>query len=81
MNRRPPRVKVQVADFSGTMKRLFRYLGKNWIILLIAALFAIISGVISTIVPIFVGNALSSLYNLYKGGNGVINIIPEYLNY
>lgn len=81
MNRRPPRAKVQVADFSGTMKRLFRYLGKNWIILLIAALFAIVSGIISTIVPIFVGNALSSLYNLYKGGNGVINIIPEYLNF
>lgn len=75
MNRQHGRPVPQKAqDFKGTMKQLFAYLNTSWPLIIIAAISAIIAGLMSTTTPIFAGAALTSIEYIWKGQSSVVSL-------
>lgn len=71
----PPVTMEKAKDFKGTVKKLWRYLSKYKIALIIVILFTIASTVFSVIGPKILGNATTELFNgvisKYTGGAGI----------
>lgn len=71
----PPIATEKAKDFKGTVKKLWRYLSKYKIALIIVILFTIASTVFSVVGPKTLGNATTELFNgvisKYTGGAGV----------
>lgn len=71
----PPVAMEKAKDFKGTVKKLWRYLSKYKIALIIVILFTIASTVFSVIGPKILGNATTELFNgvisKYTGGAGI----------
>lgn len=72
---RPPIATEKAKDFKGTVKKLWRYLSKYKIALIIVILFTIASTVFSVVGPKTLGNATTELFNgvisKYTGGAGI----------
>ena len=71
----PPIAMEKAKDFKGTIKKLWRYLSKYKIALIIVLLFTIASTVFSGVGPKILGNATTELFNgvisKYTGGAGI----------
>lgn len=71
----PPMSVEKAKDFKGTIKKLWRYLSKYKIALIIVLLFTIASTVFSVVGPKILGNATTELFNgvisKYTGGAGI----------
>ena len=71
----PPVVGEKAKDFKGTIKKLWGYLSKYKIALIIVLLFTIASTVFSVVGPKILGNATTELFNgvisKYTGGAGI----------
>ena len=71
----PPVAMEKAKDFKGTVKKLWGYLSKYKIALIIVLLFTIASTVFSVIGPKILGNATTELFNgvisKYTGGAGI----------
>ena len=71
----PPIAMEKAKDFKGTVKKLWRYLSKYKIALIIVILFTIASTIFSVIGPKILGNATTELFNgvisKYTGGAGI----------
>lgn len=71
----PPIAMEKAKDFKGTIKKLWRYLSKYKIALIIVILFTIASTVFSVVGPKILGNATTELFNgvisKYTGGAGI----------
>lgn len=71
----PPIATEKAKDFKGTVKKLWRYLSKYKIALIIVILFTIASTVFSVVGPKTLGNATTELFNgvisKYAGGAGI----------
>lgn len=71
----PPIAMEKAKDFKGTIKKLWRYLSKYKIALIIVLLFTIASTVFSVVGPKILGNATTELFNgvisKYTGGDGI----------
>lgn len=71
----PPIATEKAKDFKGTVKKLWRYLSKYKIALIIVILFTIASTVFSVVGPKILGNATTELFNgvisKYTGGAGI----------
>lgn len=71
----PPMSAEKAKDFKGTVKKLWRYLSKYKIALIIVLLFTIASTVFSVVGPKILGNATTELFNgvisKYTGGDGI----------
>ncbi len=71
----PPIAMEKAKDFKGTVKKLWRYLSKYKIALIIVILFTIASTVFSVVGPKILGNATTELFNgvisKYTGGAGI----------
>ncbi len=71
----PPVAMEKAKDFKGTVKKLWRYLSKYKIALIIVILFTIASTIFSVIGPKILGNATTELFNgvisKYTGGAGI----------
>ena len=71
----PPIAMEKAKDFKGTIKKLWRYLSKYKIALIIVLLFTIASTVFSVVGPKILGNATTELFNgvisKYTGGAGI----------
>ena len=71
----PPIAMEKAKDFKGTVKKLWRYLSKYKIALIIVILFTIASTVFSVVGPKILGNATTELFNgvisKYTGGVGI----------
>lgn len=71
----PPVVGEKAKDFKGTVKKLWGYLSKYKIALIIVLLFTIASTVFSVVGPKILGNATTELFNgvisKYTGGAGI----------
>ena len=71
----PPIAMEKVKDFKGTVKKLWRYLSKYKIALIIVMLFTIASTIFSVVGPKILGNATTELFNgvisKYTGGAGI----------
>ncbi len=71
----PPIATEKAKDFKGTVKKLWRYLSKYKIALIIVILFTIASTVFSVVGPKTLGNATTELFNgvisKYTGGAGI----------
>lgn len=72
---RPPIAMEKAKDFKGTVKKLWRYLSKYKIALIIVILFTIASTIFSVVGPKILGNATTELFNgvisKYTGGAGI----------
>ena len=72
---RPPIAMEKAKDFKGTVRKLWRYLSKYKIALIIVILFTIASTVFSVVGPKILGNATTELFNgvisKYTGGAGI----------
>lgn len=62
-------------DFKGTLKKLFAYMGKYKIALIVVAIFAVASTVFNIVGPKILGNATTELFNglmgKISGGDGI----------
>lgn len=71
----PPMSVEKAKDFKGTVKKLWRYLSKYKIALIIVLLFTIASTIFSVVGPKILGNATTELFNgvisKYTGGDGI----------
>ena len=71
----PPIAMEKAKDFKGTAKKLWRYLSKYKIALIIVILFTIASTIFSVVEPKILGNATTELFNgvisKYTGGAGI----------
>ena len=71
----PPIAMEKAKDFKGTVRKLWRYLSKYKIALIIVILFTIASTVFSVVGPKILGNATTELFNgvisKYTGGAGI----------
>ena len=71
----PPMSVEKAKDFKGTIKKLWRYLSKYKIALIIVLLFTIASTIFSVVGPKILGNATTELFNgvisKYTGGDGI----------
>ena len=71
----PPMSVEKAKDFKGTIKKLWRYLSKYKIALIIVLLFTIASTIFSVVGPKILGNATTELFNgvisKYTGGAGI----------
>lgn len=71
----PPMSVEKAKDFKGTVKKLWRYLSKYKIALIIVILFTIASTIFSVVGPKILGNATTELFNgvisKYTGGAGI----------
>ena len=71
----PPIAMEKAKDYKGTVKKLWRYLSKYKIALIIVILFTIASTVFSVVGPKILGNATTELFNgvisKYTGGAGI----------
>lgn len=71
----PPIAMEKAKEFKGTVKKLWRYLSKYKIALIIVILFTIASTVFSVVGPKILGNATTELFNgvisKYTGGAGI----------
>ena len=71
----PPMSVEKAKDFKGTIKKLWRYLSKYKIALIIVILFTIASTIFSVVGPKILGNATTELFNgvisKYTGGAGI----------
>ena len=71
----PPIAMEKAKDFKGTIKKLWRYLSKYKIALIIVLLFTIASTIFSVVGPKILGNATTELFNgvisKYTGGAGI----------
>ena len=71
----PPIAMEKAKDFKGTVKKLWRYLSKYKIALIIVILFTIASTIFSVVGPKIFGNATTELFNgvisKYTGGAGI----------
>ena len=71
----PPMSVEKAKDFKGTVKKLWRYLSKYKIALIIVLLFTIASTIFSVVGPKILGNATTELFNgvisKYTGGAGI----------
>jgi len=71
----PPIAMEKAKDFKGTVKKLWRYLSKYKIALIIVILFTIASTIFSVVGPKILGNATTELFNgvisKYTGGAGI----------
>ena len=71
----PPIAMEKAKDFKGTVKKLWRYLSKYKIALIIVILFTIASTVFSVVGPKILGNATTERFNgvisKYTGGAGI----------
>ena len=71
----PPIAMEKAKDFKGTVKKLWRYLSKYKIALIIVLLFTIASTIFSVVGPKILGNATTELFNgvisKYTGGAGI----------
>lgn len=71
----PPIATEKAKDFKGTVKKLWRYISKYKIALIIVILFTIASTIFSVIGPKILGNATTELFNgvisKYTGGAGI----------
>lgn len=71
----PPIATEKAKDFKGTVKKLWRYLSKYKIALIIVILFTIASTIFSVVGPKILGNATTELFNgvisKYTGGAGI----------
>ena len=71
----PPIATEKAKDFKGTIKKLWRYLSKYKIALIIVLLFTIASTIFSVVGPKILGNATTELFNgvisKYTGGAGI----------
>ncbi len=71
----PPMAVEKAKDFKGTIKKLWRYLSKYKIALIIVLLFTIASTIFSVVGPKILGNATTELFNgvisKYTGGAGI----------
>lgn len=71
----PPIAVEKAKDFKGTVKKLWRYLSKYKIALIIVMLFTIASTIFSVVGPKILGNATTELFNgvisKYTGGAGI----------
>lgn len=71
----PPIAMEKAKDFKGTVKKLWRYLSKYKIALIIVILFTIASTIFSVLGPKILGNATTELFNgvisKYTGGAGI----------
>lgn len=71
----PPIAMEKAKDFKGTIKKLWGYLSKYKIALIIVVLFTIASTVFSVVGPKILGNATTELFNgvisKYTGGTGI----------
>ena len=71
----PPIAMEKAKDFKGTVKKLWRYLSKYKIALIIVMLFTIASTIFSVVGPKILGNATTELFNgvisKYTGGAGI----------
>ena len=72
---RPPIAMEKAKDFKGTVRKLWRYLSKYKIALIIVILFTIASTIFSVVGPKILGNATTELFNgvisKYTGGAGI----------
>mgnify|MGYP004530166075 FL=1 len=71
----PPMAGEKAKDFKGTIKKLWGYLSKYKIALIIVVLFTIASTIFSVVGPKILGNATTELFNgvisKYTGGAGI----------
>ena len=71
----PPIAMEKAKDFKGTVRKLWRYLSKYKIALIIVILFTIASTIFSVVGPKILGNATTELFNgvisKYTGGAGI----------
>ena len=71
----PPIAMEKAKDFKGTIKKLWGYLSKYKIALIIVVLFTIASTIFSVVGPKILGNATTELFNgvisKYTGGTGI----------
>ena len=71
----PPIAMEKAKDFKGTVKKIWRYLSKYKIALIIVILFTIASTIFSVVGPKILGNATTELFNgvisKYTGGAGI----------
>ena len=71
----PPIATEKAKDFKGTVKKLWRYISKYKIALIIVILFTIASTIFSVVGPKILGNATTELFNgvisKYTGGAGI----------
>lgn len=71
----PPMSVEKAKDFKGTIKKLWEYLSKYKIALIIVVLFTIASTIFSVVGPKILGNATTELFNgvisKYTGGAGI----------
>ena len=71
----PPIAMEKAKNFKGTVKKLWRYLSKYKIALIIVILFTIASTIFSVVGPKILGNATTELFNgvisKYTGGAGI----------
>lgn len=71
----PPMSVEKAKDFKGTIKKLWGYLSKYKIALIIVVLFTIASTIFSVVGPKILGNATTELFNgvisKYTGGDGI----------
>lgn len=84
MNRRHGATEsVKANDFWGTLKRLLNYLNKDKWIVGFAALFAVITALITVFTPILSGKLLTSIELIWSGtdANGVVDLFGVNLNF
>src|SRR5690606_41472890 len=81
--RRGAQHKVKANDFWGTLKRLINYLGKDKWIVAGAALFAVITALITVFTPILSGKLLTSINLIWSGADsqGIVDIFGVNLNF
>src|SRR5690606_20416211 len=77
MNRRPGLLNNQKpANFGKTFKRLLQYLNKDKWIVMLAALFAVVSSLITVLTPVLAGKLLTSITDIWsqKSVDGVVDL-------
>lgn len=77
MNRRPGLLNNQKpANFGKTFKRLLQYLNKDKWIVILAALFAVVSSLITVLTPVLAGKLLTSITDIWsqKSVDGVVDL-------
>lgn len=74
---------VKANDFWGTLKRLLNYLRKDKWIVAAAALFAVITALITVFTPILSGKLLTSIDLIWSGQNsqGIVDVFGLSLNF
>ena len=76
MNRRQGgRVPQKANNFWGTIKRIIAYLNKDAYVMIISAVLASIAALLSVYTPFIAGKALTSLTDIWSGGDGVVIVM------